>query len=84
MAYDRCKPWVEHVYAQTAPYNPFKGVTHLVTANGEYDEVATEQRTNNANAKITRSEVYEANTKRREIEKRLEQRALALDIAEYH
>jgi len=66
------------------PFDPFKGADAHWLVDGVYDEVAAQLRIEKANLDMTRDSMYAANMARIEIEKRLEQRALALEIAEYH
>ena len=66
------------------PFDPFKGVDAHWLVDGVYDEAAAQLRIAKANADMTKDRMYAANAARIAIEKRLEQRALALDIAEYH
>ena len=66
------------------PFDPFKGVDAHWLVDGVYDEAAAQLRVAKANADMTKDKMYAANMARIEIEKRLEQRALALEIAQYH
>lgn len=65
------------------PFDPFKGADAHWLVDGVYDEVAAQMRIAKTNADIAKDKMYAANTARIAIEKRLEQRALGKEMAEY-
>ena len=66
------------------PFDPFKGTEAHWLVNGVYDELAAQLRIEKANAKMVADANYMNNARRSENEKRMEQRELAREIAEYH
>ena len=80
MPLDRFKPWIINTredgkkFPITAPYEQFCGW------RGRYSEESSRQHTQFLNAKVVKGGNYKAGIKRREIERRLELRAMKLEF----
>jgi len=84
MAQDNVLPTQPYKTRKSNPFDPAQGANAYWLVDGVYDEAAAQLRIEKANADMAKDSKYAANNARFAIEKRLEQRALALDIAEYH
>ena len=80
MAYDKCKPWIIHVREGYRPMPVISTYQQFCGWRGKYNKESARLHTQFLNSKITSGFRHKAGLKRREIEKRLELRAMKLEF----